>query len=105
MFNLSKLTKRELIRLNASVIARLKELENEQTSQKMNDYTIGDKVSFTPSGEKTIQGIVIKKHKKTIGVLDEFQHQWNIPPDYLIAEGTGNVIHADWKVINSITDN
>ncbi|MCJ8352307.1 hypothetical protein [Moritella sp.] len=100
MFNLSRLTKRELIRLNTQIIERLKELEFQQTSEDMNDFLIGDKVSFTPPGEKEIKGIVIKKNKKTIAVLDEFQHRWNIPPAYLIRQGSENVIDAEWKVIS-----
>nr|SHO14742.1 Putative uncharacterized protein [Moritella viscosa]SHO19033.1 Putative uncharacterized protein [Moritella viscosa] len=44
----------------------MKELESQQTSEDMNDFIIGDKISFTPPGEKEIKGIVIKKNKKTI---------------------------------------
>ena len=99
MFDLSKLTKRELLTLNANVVERLKELELQQTSASMNDFTIGDKVSFTPPGEETVKGIVIKKNKKTITVLDDTSHKWNVPPIHLVCQGSENVIEADWEII------
>ncbi|WP_108946591.1 hypothetical protein [Shewanella halifaxensis] len=99
MFDLSKLTKRELLQLNSKVIERLKEVESQQTARNMDDFTIGDKVSFTPPGEEKVVGIVIKKNKKTISVLDELSYKWNIPPTYLTRLGSDNVIEVDWVTI------
>ena len=99
MFDLSKLTKRELLQLNSKVIERLKEVESQQTARNMDDFTIGDKVSFTPPGEEKVVGIVIKKNKKTISVLDELSYKWNIPPTYLTRLGGDNVIEVDWVTI------
>ena len=99
MFDLSKFTKTELLLLNRQIVEKLKQLESQQICKSMNDFTIGDKVFFTPPGEKKVKGIVIKKNRKTISILDNSSHQWNVPPLYLEHQGSENIVEADWEVI------
>lgn len=100
MFDLNKLTRKELLELNHRVVERLKELDAKKTSGLMNDFSVGDKVSFEPPGEDGVIGVVIRKNKKTISVLDESGRKWNVHPSYLIHQGGENIIDAEWTKID-----
>ena len=99
MFDLSKLTRDELLELNRRVVDRLKELDGQETADFMNDFSMGDKVSFEPLNEKRVKGVVIKKNKKTISVLDESGHRWNVPAVHLPHQNKENVVDAEWTTI------
>ena len=46
MFDLNKLTKKELLELNHRVVEQLKELDVQKTSGLMNDFSIGHQTPF-----------------------------------------------------------
>ena len=73
MFDISDLTIKELIELNCRVTERLKEFEMLENSVLMDNFRLGDPVFFTPPGNSKVSGIVVKKHQKTISVLDELE--------------------------------
>ena len=79
MFDLTKLSKKELLVLNGKIIERVNELDAQSVSESMSDFTIGDKVQFSPPGEDTVKGIVIKKIGK--------------PSRYWIIQATSGICH------------
>ena len=99
MIDLSKLSRKELVELNRRVVERIKELDADQTTDCMKGFSIGDKVSFEPPSGDPVKGMVIKKNKKTISVLDDSGHKWNVPPSYLKHQNEGNFIDAKWTTI------
>jgi hypothetical protein len=42
---------------------------------------------------------VIRKNKKTISVLDDSGHRWNVHPSFLMHQGRGNILDADWEEV------
>ncbi|EGU40369.1 hypothetical protein VII00023_22458 [Vibrio ichthyoenteri ATCC 700023] len=80
MLDISQLSKDELLLLNKKIIERIKEIDRNETSRSMQDFRLGDKVSFTPPNEKRITGIVTKKNTKTISILTDSGNQWNVHP-------------------------
>lgn len=99
MIDLSKLSRKELVELNRRVVERIKELDADQTTDCMKGFSIGDKVSFEPPNGEPVKGMVIKKNKKTISVLDGSGHKWNVSPSYLKHQDEDNIIDAEWTTI------
>ena len=99
MFDLNNFKKKELLELNHRVVERLKEIDVQKTSGFMNEFSLGDKVRFDPPGEDGVSGVVIRKNKKTISVLDDSGHRWNVHPSFLMHQGGGNILDADWEEV------
>lgn len=82
-FDLTKLTEKELIELNHQIIERLKFLQSLRHHNKMMTFKLGDKVSFDPVGYEKQFATVTKFNKKTITVITEDGHRWNVSPHLL----------------------
>jgi hypothetical protein len=81
--DIEKLSEAELVDLNNRVVQRLKFLEQMRAHAKMMEFSIGDRVTFTPANRSTLTGIITKYNRKTVTVItDEGQH-WNVSPDLL----------------------
>lgn len=79
--DIDNLSIEELIELNHRIIARIKELSQKQTAEILKQFHIGDRVSFISEG-KTVEGKVVKIHKKNITVKTS-HGEWIIPPEAL----------------------
>ncbi len=81
--DIDRLTEQELIELNHRIVARLKFLREMRTHAKMLDFSIGERVSFTPDGYPTLSGILIKYNRKTVSILTDEGQRWNVSPGLL----------------------
>jgi len=77
------LTEDELIELNHRIVERLKFLESYHTHQEMMQFSPGEKVSFEPPGREPQFGTLVKFNKKTVTVITESGHKWNVSPHLL----------------------
>lgn len=98
--NIDDLSEQELIELNHRIVERLKFLESMRAHSEMMEFSIGEKVQFSPPGRGEIVGILVKYNKKTVTVLTEDGQKWNVSPHVLgkakmtkqEAKKSGNVI-------------
>jgi len=98
--NLDALTEKELIDLNHRIVERLKFIASMRAHTEMMEFSIGEKVCFSPPGHGKLVGILVKYNKKTVTVLTGDGGKWNVSPHLLSrAEGpeqtrkhSGNVI-------------
>ena len=73
--------------LNRLIIERLKLIAQARSTALMSRFNIGDRVGFrSPNGEWK-SGIVQKLNKKTISILTDKGHQWNVSPGFLSPAG------------------
>ncbi|HEC02461.1 MAG TPA: hypothetical protein ENI81_02895 [Phycisphaerales bacterium] len=73
--------------LNRLIVERLKLIAQAQSTALMSQFNIGDRVGFrSPSGEWK-NGIVQKLNKKTISILTDKGHRWNVSPGLLSPAG------------------
>lgn len=81
--NIDNLTSEELIDLNNRIIERLKFLDQMDAHNEMMKFSIGEKVSFFPSGCGEQIGTVVKYNKKSISIVTEKGERWNVSPHLL----------------------
>lgn len=72
-----------LVRLARDRSARLKYLQEARTHHQMLSFNVGDRVRFHPPGHDPKTGVIIKYNRKTVTVLTDAQHQWNVAPVFL----------------------
>jgi hypothetical protein len=81
--DITKLSEAQLSELNQKIVARLKFLQETRMQQQMQNFEVGDRVSFHAPGHDPKTGIVAKCNRKTITVITEDRHQWNVAPVFL----------------------
>ena len=75
----------ELMELNHHVVDQIKFLETVRTHEQMMTFEPGSRVSFESKyGRQT--GTLIKFNKKTVTVITDNQHRWNVSPHLLRKE-------------------
>jgi hypothetical protein len=80
---ISKLDEAELVELNRRIVARLKYLQEARTHHQMLSFNVGDRVRFHPPGHDLKSGVIIKYNRKTVTVVTDDHHQWNVAPVFL----------------------
>ena len=88
--DISKLDEAQLVALNHQIVARLKYLQEARSHRQMLSFSVGDRVSFHPPGHDPKTGVIIKYNRKTVTVVTDDRHQWNVAPVFL-----SRVIEAD----------
>lgn len=88
--DISQLDEAQLLALNQQIVARLKYLQEARTHRQMMSFKVGDRVSFHPPGHDPKSGVIVKYNRKTVTVVTDDQHQWNVAPVFL-----SRVIEAD----------
>lgn len=83
MIDIDKLTEAELIDLNHRIVARLRALDALRAHRDMLEFRIGDRVSFQPTGQGTIEGMLMRTNRKTVTVITDEGRQWNVSPGLL----------------------
>ena len=73
--------------LNRLIIERLKLIAQARSTALMSRFSIGDRVGFQSSSGEWKNGIVQKLNKKTISILTDKGHQWNVSPCLLSSVG------------------
>lgn len=81
--DIDKLNEAELIDLNRRVVARLNFLQQMRAHASMLSFSVGDRVTFQPTGHPLLSGIITKYNRKTVTVLTDTRQQWNVAPSLL----------------------
>lgn len=75
----------ELMELNHHVVEQIRLLETVHTHEQMMAFEPGSRVSFESKyGRQT--GTLIKFNRKTVTVITDNQHRWNVSPHLLRKE-------------------
>lgn len=81
--DLNELTEAQLLDLNRRIVERLRFLQQARAHQKMLQFSLGERVGFdTPEG-RFVSGVLVRYNKKTVTVIANDGHQWNVAPIYL----------------------
>jgi hypothetical protein len=99
--DITKFSEAQLVELNHRIVARLRTLQEARMTQQMQSFRVGDRVSFHAPGHDPKTGIVIKCNRKTVTVITDDQHQWNVAPVFLarVITAEPNDQPADHRVI------
>ena len=81
--NIDQLTKAELIDLNHRIVERLRLLEHMRAHVDMLEFRIGERVTFQPDGRGPVQGMLVRYNRKSVTVLTDDGHRWNVSPSLL----------------------
>jgi len=80
---IKRLGEDDLLFLNRLIIERLKLISQARSTTLMASFTVGDRVGFQAPNGRELQGMVIRLNKKTISVLTDDGHNWNVAPGLL----------------------
>jgi len=98
--DIDQLTENDLIDLNRRIVERLRFLHQMKAHSRMLEFRIGEQVSFRPDGREVITGILTRYNKKTVTVITDTGHQWNVAPAFLQrAEESKGLKKPDLRVI------
>lgn len=81
--NIDNLTEAELIDLNHRIVQRLRLISQVHAHQAMLEFRIGDRVTFEPEGRTPMFGILTRYNKKSVTVITDDGHRWNVSPRFL----------------------
>jgi hypothetical protein len=81
--DIDNLTEAELIELHHRIVERLRFLEQMWAHSTMLEFSIGERVTFTPEGRPPVTGMLVKYHKRTVTVITEAGQRWNVSPSFL----------------------
>jgi hypothetical protein len=100
--DIDQLSEEELIELNNRVVARLRMLRDMRAHMDMMSFRIGDRVSFQPSGNALLHGLVTRYNRKTVTVVTDQGAHWNVSPALLrksqgAPSGSNIIMLADRK--------
>jgi hypothetical protein len=74
------LSEAELIDLNHRIVERLRMMHQLRAHSEMLEFSIGDRVTFTPQGRPPVIGVLTKYNRKTVTVVAEDGGRWNVAP-------------------------
>ena len=80
---IDRLTEAELIDLNHRVVERLRFLQQMRAHKQMLEFRIGDRVAFQADGRGTVEGMLTRYNRKSVTVITDDGHQWNVAPGFL----------------------
>ena len=83
--NIDELTEEELVDLNHRVVERLRFLAQMRAHGAMMKFSIGQRVSFDTDGHRLVTGTLTKYNKKTVTIITDDGHRWNVSPGFLRA--------------------
>lgn len=81
--DIDKLSEAELIALNHRIVERLRFLQQARAHVAMLQFRIGDKVAFDADARGQVVGIITRYNKRTVSLLSEDGHRWNVAPSLL----------------------
>ncbi|MDP2807928.1 MAG: hypothetical protein Q8O74_07320 [bacterium] len=73
----------DLIIINRMLVERIKLLRRKGDMDEMTRYKIGETVSFNSHG-RMITGRIIRFNLKSVSILTDDSHQWNVSPGLLL---------------------
>ena len=98
--NIDEHSESELIDLNNRIVERLRFLRQARTHSKMLEFGIGDRVAFTPSGNKPVRGMLTKYNRKTVTVVTDDGQRWNVAPELLRKADSMTKGHVEDNVVH-----
>ena len=81
--NIDHLTEAELVDLNHRIVHRLRLMSQVRAHKAMLEFGIGDRVTFEPEGGAPVFGILTRYNKKSVTVITDDGHRWNVSPRLL----------------------
>jgi hypothetical protein len=81
--NIDHLTETELIDLNHRIVQRLRLMSQVRAHKAMLEFRIGDRVTFEPDGRTPVFGVLTRYNKKSVTVISDDGHRWNVSPRFL----------------------
>lgn len=76
----------ELVDLNERVIEQIKYLERIQVFEAMQTFNLGHRVTFVSRRDGRKAGVVAKFNQKSVTVLTDDGHRYNVAPGLLTSE-------------------
>jgi hypothetical protein len=49
----------------------------------MLEFRIGERVTFQPDGRPRVAGMITRYNKKSVSIVTDDGHRWNVPPQFL----------------------
>ena len=81
--DIDRLTEAELIDLNHRIVERLRLLQHMRAHMNMLEFRIGERVTFQPDGRGPVQGMLVRYNRKSVTVVTDDGHRWNVSPSLL----------------------
>lgn len=89
---INHLNEEDLLFLNRLIVERLQLMAQARATRLMTSFTRGDRVGFQASDGRLLEGVVLRLNKKTVTVVTDDGHQWNVSPSLLgRARSAGNI--------------
>lgn len=99
--DIDQMSRDELVALNHRIVERLKFLDSLQAHKDMMAFNIGARVSFDSPQDGRQLGTLVKFNRKTVTVVTDNGHKWNISPHLLSpvkdAKPTQSFVYANEK--------
>jgi hypothetical protein len=89
--NIDLLTEAELVDLNHRIVQRLRLMSQVHAHQSMLQFRIGDRVTFHPEAGAPVFGMLTHYNKKSVTVITDDGHRWNVSPRFLRLAESGHV--------------
>lgn len=90
---IERLGEEDLRFLNRMIVERLKLIAQARRTILMANFAKGDRVGFQAPDGRAIEGIVIRINKKTVSIVTDDDHQWNVGPGLLhLIQATGSLL-------------
>lgn len=80
---IKRLGEEDLLFLNRLIVERLKLISQTRATTLMTSFTRGDRVGFQAPDGRMLEGMVLRLNKKTVSVVTDDNHQWNVAPGLL----------------------
>lgn len=81
--DINQFTEAELIELNQKIVERLRFFHQMRAHASMLQFSIGDRVTFDTDDGRTVTGTLIRYNKRSVSIIADDQHRWNVSPGYL----------------------
>ena len=81
--DIDRLTEAELLDLNRRIVERLRFLQQMRAHASMLQFSLGDRVTFDTDDGRTIVGTLMRYNKKSVTVITDDHHRWNVAPVFL----------------------
>jgi hypothetical protein len=92
-------TESELIDLNHRIVARLRMFAQLRAHTSMLGFKVGERVSFDSEGGRRIVGMLLRYNKRTVSLVTDDGHRWNVSPALLTRAATSSVNPQSQNVV------
>lgn len=97
--DIDQLTESELVDLNHRIVARLRMFAQLRAHTSMLEFKVGERVSFDSEDGHRIVGMLVRYNKKTVSLVTDDGHRWNVSPALLTRTATSSLNPQSENVI------